>query len=148
MSLLESEARTLLLADTETTDHTSTRIYLGHAPQDTQRPYIVIVCAEQETLYAHGANNMQTQGIAGVQEIIEISGYTNEYATARELEWHIRRVIEGKSTTSSTSPWLLEDGGWELIGPNFETQSGADQRGWQIKLPFSANRNGIWLPPS
>ena len=144
--LLESEARTLLLADTATTALTSTRIFLGHAPQDTERPYIVIVCTEQDTVYAHGANAIQTQGIAAVREVIEISSYTSDYASARTLEWHIRRVIEGKNTTTSTSPWVIEDGGWELVGPNFETQSGADQRGWQIKLPFEVMRKEIYTP--
>ncbi len=144
--LLESEARDLLLADAATIALTSTRIFLGHAPQDTERPYIVIVCGEQDTVYAHGANAIQTQGVAAIHEIIEISGYANDYATARGLEAHIRRVLEGKPTTTSTSPWLLEEGGWELIGPNFETQSGADQRGWQIKLPFEVSRKEIRTP--
>jgi hypothetical protein len=144
--LLESEARTLLLADSALAAIVGTRITLGEALQDTPRPYIVIVCGEQETIYAQGANAIQTQGIASIHEIIEVSGYANDYATARTLEWHIRRVLEGKPTTTSTSPWLLEDGGWEMIGPNFETQSGADQRGWQIKLPFEVWRKEIWTP--
>jgi hypothetical protein len=146
MALLETEARTALLADTETTDHVGTRVYLGHAPQDTQRPYIVIACEQSTALYAHGASPLQTQGLAGVEELIDVGIYANEYGTARELEWHVRRILEGKPTSESTSPWLIDQ--WSMIGPSPETQSGADQRGWEVVLSFAVRRQAIWLPPS
>jgi hypothetical protein len=146
MALLETDARTLLLADAEVSEHVGTRIFLGHAPQDTPRPYIIIACEQQTTIPVHGARDSRTQGIAGVEEIIDIAVYSMEYGECRAIEWGVRAVIEGRKTDTSNSPWLLED--WSMIGPNFETQSGADQRGWEVVLSFQARRNGIWLPPA
>jgi hypothetical protein len=145
MALLETDARTLLLADAEVIEHVGTRIFLGNAPQNSVRPYIIIVCEQQSTTPVHGSRSSQTQGIIGVEEIIDIAIYSMEYVQARELEWHVRAVLEGRKTDTSTSPWLLDD--WSMIGPNFETQSGADQRGWELVLSFQAKRNAIWLPP-
>jgi hypothetical protein len=145
MAFLETEARTALLANFEVTDAVGDRIYLGAAPQDATRPYIVIACDAQERLPVHGARNSQTQGVLGIVEYIDVATYANEYGVARALEANILTTLEGVITDSSNSPWTFED--WSMTF-EYETQSGADQKGWENIVTFKVFRKQLWLPPS
>lgn len=145
MPFLETEARTALLANSEVTDHVGHRIYLGAAPQDAARPYIIISCDAQERMPTHGSRNSATQGVVGIIEYIDVAVYANEYGVAREIEAHILTTLEGVQTDSSNSPWLFED--WSMTF-EYETQSGADQKGWENVVTFKVFRKELWLPPS
>lgn len=145
MAFLETEARTALLAAPLVSEHVGTRIFLGAAPQDAERPYIVISCDAQERLPVHGVRSSQTQGVLGIVEYIDVATYANEYGVARALEANILTTLEGVTTDSSNSPWQFED--WSMTF-EYETQSGADQKGWENILTFKVFRKELWLPPS
>ena len=91
--LIEQALRTYMIGQSGITDLVSTRIHFVKAPQDIDKPYIVIYKISGPRLHSHDGGD----GLAHPR--FQVSIFAETYAAAKEIAAAIQSALQGYSGT-------------------------------------------------